>query len=59
MRRIFPPMLILGLLCLVVGGVAGCGGTESGTTQISEKFAPDPELNAKASKSAKPGRSPR
>jgi hypothetical protein len=50
-------LLSIGLLLLTAAGVAGCGGgTESGTTQITDKAAPDPELNPAQSKVGKQAR---
>ena len=60
MRRILALALILGMLSFSAAGLAGCGGgTESGTKQISEKSAPDSELNPaqpKGAQSRKPSR---
>jgi hypothetical protein len=47
MRRITVSVLLVGLLLSSsTAGLIGCGGSEAGTQQISEKAAPDPELAA-------------
>ena len=54
MSRLLAFPLILGLLAFSVVGFFGCGGgTESGTQQISEKAAPDPESNPDLQKKGK------
>ncbi len=45
MRKMLACLLSMGLLSFAVAAFTGCGGTESGTKQISEKAGPDPELN--------------
>ena len=45
MPRLLIPVMIVCIVCCSLTGLTGCSGTESGTKQISEKAAPDPELN--------------
>ena len=43
MQRIVLLLLYAGLLWVPTAGITGCGGTESGTQQITQKASPDPE----------------
>jgi hypothetical protein len=54
MRRIVHLLLIVGLLCVPTAGITGCGGTESGTQQITQKASPDPETAETGPKTGKP-----
>jgi hypothetical protein len=54
MRRIVYLLLVAGLLSVPTAGITGCGGTESGTQQITQKASPDPETAEPSPKAAKP-----
>ena len=56
MRRIITVFVFPGLMWLPTAGITGCGGTESGTQQISQKAAPTRKPPTPMSKSANHGR---
>jgi len=53
MQRIVYLLLLFRLLFIPTAGITGCGGTESGTQQNSEKAQPDPETLNPEPKSGK------
>jgi len=59
MRQIVHVALMLSFFSCFFVGVGGCGGTESGTQQITKKADPDPELNQEKTKPGRPAPSRR
>jgi len=54
MRRIVLFSLMVGVVSLSVTGLSGCGGSESGTQQITEKLPDNPEAVAGKGAAKKP-----